>query len=284
MSNNINSYIWKDARISPNRKEKQVETKLITMDEDQLQNCYTHAKEMLYNNDSKNPGRMIVINDLVNQRQKCNAELCLRWFLDLKNDKGEFIYSTKEGLMSELQSWKEAFNANEKTCLKEFIQIPAEYGNVKVSMLEEACRDALGGFDHSKISFTFIYNLGLYLTQEERREIDNDLQAAGLNPDDYTLQAKIDNHVKVPLSITGAEIKINPRGLTLAEFKNMINMKHYKGYKMCKYSNLSTDQLHTLVSKVLYALEERTRWQAKKWQEIMSQIEEVANYQNFKLS
>lgn len=279
----INSYVWKDARLSQNRSEKQVETKLITMDEDQLQFCYTHAKEMLFNTNTKKPGRLIVINELVNQRQKCNAELCLRWFQSLQNSDGQFIYATKEGLMSELQSWKDAFNANENTCLKEFLQIPAEYGNVRVSMLEEACRDALGAFDHSKISFTFLYNLGLYLTQEELKQIDNDLKEAGLNPDAYTLQEKVDNHIKVPLGIVGAEIKINPKGLTLSEFKSMVNMKHYKGYRMCKYSNLSSEQLKALISKVLFALEDRTKLQAKRWQEIMRQIEEVAEYQHFKL-
>ena len=37
-------------------------------------------------------------------------------------------------------------------------------------------------------------------------------------------------------------------------------------------------------AKVLFLLEDRTKYQAKKWKEIMSQIEEVAKYKNFKLS
>jgi hypothetical protein len=64
----------------------------------------------------------------------------------------------------------------------------------------------------------------------------------------------------------------------------MINMKRLRGWKMCKYSSLSTSQLRTLRSKVLCALEYRTKWQAKKWKEIMGQIEEVAKYKHYKLS
>ena len=68
------------------------------------------------------------------------------------------------------------------------------------------------------------------------------------------------------------------------EFRDMINMKHLKGYKMCKYSALTTHQLQTLVSKVLYVLEEKTKKQAKMWKTIMSQIEEVAKEKQIKLN
>ena len=54
------------------------------------------------------------------------------------------------------------FKADENTMLKDFLEVPAEYRNVRVSALELACRDALGTFDHSKISFSFIYDLGIY--------------------------------------------------------------------------------------------------------------------------
>jgi hypothetical protein len=126
--------------------------------------------------------------------------------------------------------------------------------------------------------------LGIFLTQEELKEIDDDIRAAGLNPDSYTLQSKINNHIKLPLNILNEELHVNPKGLSGVEFRDMINMKRLKGWKMCKYSSLSTSQLRTLRSKVLCALEDRTKWQAKKWKEIMGQIEEVAKYKHYKLS
>jgi hypothetical protein len=79
-------------------------------------------------------------------------------------------------------------------------------------------------------------------------------------------------------------VKINPKGLTGSELRDLVNMKKYKGYRACKYSELTTSQLQTLRSKVLFALEQRTTMQAKKWKEIMTQIEEVAKYKKYKLN
>lgn len=279
----INTYEWKDRRATNDRSEKQISVKLVSMDNDQLQNCYNICKDMLYNSDPKLPGRMIVINTIEQQKEKCIAERCLRWFMQLQDTEANYIYPTAESVMNDLRGWAKEFKADENTMLKDFLEVPAEYRNVRVSALELACRDALGTFDHSKISFSFIYDLGIYLTQEELREIDEDLRTAGKNPDDYSLQMKIDRHVKVPLGIYGIEVKINSRGLTLTEFKDMINMKHFKGYKTVKYSNLSTSQLVTLSTKVLYALEEKIKFQAKGWKERMRQIEEVAEHRGYKL-
>jgi hypothetical protein len=244
---------------------------------------YDHCKEMLYNTDTSNAGRMIIIDQIAKQLDYCGAELALRWFKSLTDQKGDYIYSN-ETLMSELRSWIAGFDEDENYTLKDFVSVPAEYRNVKISALQLACRDALGSFDHSKITHSFIYKLGIFLTQEELKEIDDDIKAAGLNPDSYTLQSKIENHIKLPLSIMNAELHIDPKGLSGTEFRDMINMKRLKGWKMCKYSSLSTSQLRTLRSKVLSALEYRTKWQAKKWKEIMSQIEEVAKYKHYKLS
>lgn len=279
----LDTYVWKDARLTHNKAETQLQTKMVDMDEDQLQMIYDHCKEMLYNTDPSNLGRMIVIDQIVKQLDYCGAELALRWFKTLQDQKGNYIYSN-ETLMSELRSWMSEFEPDDSYTLKDFVSVPAEYRNVKITSLQLACRDALGSFDHSKITHSFIYNMGIFLTQEELKEIDDDLKEAGLNPDSYTLQAKINNHIKLPLSVMNVELRVNPKGLSGTELQDMINLKRIRGWKMCKYSSLSTSQLRTLRSKVLCALEDRTKHQAKKWKEIMGQIEEVAKYKHFKLS
>jgi len=279
----LDTYVWKDARLTHNKAETQLQTKMVDMDEDQLQMIYDHCKEMLYNTDPSNLGRMIVIDQIVKQLDYCGAELALRWFKTLQDQKGNYIYSN-ETLMSELRSWMSEFEPDDSYTLKDFVSVPAEYRNVKITSLQLACRDALGSFDHSKITHSFIYNMGIFLTQEELKEIDDDLREAGLNPDSYTLQAKINNHIKLPLSVMNVELRVNPKGLSGTELQDMINLKRIRGWKMCKYSSLSTSQLRTLRSKVLCALEDRTKHQAKKWKEIMGQIEEVAKYKHFKLS
>ena len=50
----INTYEWKDRRATNDRSEKQISVKLVSMDNDQLQNCYNICKDMLYNSDPKN--------------------------------------------------------------------------------------------------------------------------------------------------------------------------------------------------------------------------------------
>ena len=279
----INSYVWRDKRLTNSRSERQVEIKMVDMDHDQLQSIYDHCKEMLYNTDQKNPGRMIVLEQIAKQLDCCRAELALRWFQTLKDSNGNFLY-TSDSLMIELRNWVNNCNVSEDCYLKDFLQVPSEFNYVKVKYLQEACRDMLGSFDHSKISFSFIYNLGIYLTQEELKSIDSDLKERGLNPDSYTLQTKITNHIQIPLNVPDNAITINPKGLTMSEFRDMVHIKHFKGFKMCKYSSLTTSQLSTLANKVLYALEDKIKWQAGKWKIIMAQIEEVAQFKNYNLS
>lgn len=285
---NINSYVWRDARLTHDKNEQQVETKLVDMDEDQLQMVYSHCKEMLYNTDSKNEGRLVLIDKLNEQYDKCGAELALRWFKTLVNSATGAPLYTSDSLYREIQGWIKSipdYNDDEKYQLKHILEVPASYGNVLIKDLMDACKDALGIFNHSKITYSFIYSqLGVYLTQEELKEIDKDLTIAGLDPEKITLQAKIENHVKLPLGLINTVIKINPKGLTGTELRDLVNMKKFKGYRACKYSELTTSQLQTLRSKVIFALEARTMLQAKKWKEIMTQIEEVAKYKKYKLS
>lgn len=282
----IDSYIWKDARVKDMQNPIQVETRLVDMTDDQLQMCYSHCKEMLYNTDPKNLGRMIVLQQISKQLDCIGAELALRYFKSLTDTQGNYIY-TSEGLLCDVLSWVRSipnYKPADNYRLKDILQVPAEYQGVLIEDLIKACKDTLGAFNHSKITRTFIYDrLGLYLTSEELKEIDNDLREHGLNPNKIALQTKIDNHIKFPLGIQDVTVKINPKGLSGKEFKDMINLKKLKGYKYCKYSALSDSQLHTLRSKVLHALEARVANQACMWSNLMNQIEEVAKYKHYTL-
>lgn len=283
----MDSYIWKDATLKNTKSKMCIETRLIDMDNDQLQMCYDHCKEMLYNTSTKTPGRIVVLDQISKQIDYCGAELALRYFKSLTDSEGNYLY-TNEGLLCDLLSWIRSipnYSSKDNYRLKDILQVPTEYQGVLLEDLAKACKDTLGAFNHSKITFTFIYDtLGLYLTSEELKSINKDLREHGFDPNKITLQDKINNHIKFPLGISDINIKINPKGLTGAEFKDMVNLKKLKGYKYCKYSALTDDQLHTLRSKVLHALEERICKQAHLWTSLMTQIEEVANYKKYKLS
>lgn len=274
----IDTYVWKDKRLTKDRQEKQVEYKLVDMDEYTLNKAYEHCKEMLYNDDKKFPGRELILKMISEQLDCCGAELALRYFKNLKNEDGTFKYS-EQSLLSDLREWFPDYN--EKTYKLQDLpvqvdKIDSKFYSVNVNSLMKACRDALGAFDHSKITLTFLYNNGVYFTQEESMELDR-----------YTLRNSLAEKVdilKLQLGLPETtDVHVNPKGLTEKEFRDMIHMKKLKGFRSCKYSDLTTSQLETLRNKVLYALEEKVAYQAMTWKELMRQIEEVAKFKNYTL-
>lgn len=274
----IDTYIWKDKRLSSDRQEKQAEYKLIDMDEYTLNKAYRHCKEMLYNNDRKYPGREIVLQQISEQLDSCGAELALRYFKGLRDSEGNPKYS-EQCLLSDLREWFPDYkdkNYKLQDLPVQVDKIDSKFYSVTVVSLMKACRDALGAFDHSKITLSFLCKNGVYFTHEEAEELNR-----------YTihnsLKEKLDI-MKVQLGLEDSrEIRVNPSGLTEKEFRDMIHLKKLKGIWSCKYSDLTTSQLETLRNKVLYALEEKVAYQAMTWKELMKQIEEVADYKGFLL-
>lgn len=278
MCKELDTYVWKEAKLTNNPDEVAVSYKLMDMEEEHLNIAYNHCKHMLYNTDVKNPGRMIVVNNISQQINNCGAELALRWFKTLKDKDGNALY-TDSSLMSDLRNW--LASTPEKTnnkiyTLQDFVQVPPDFKNVTIEAMQEACTDTLGLFDHSKITFSFLFRLGVYFTSRELNEIENFTES-------NTLEEKFEV-LKTQLGLKDeAVIQANPRGLSEQEFRDMIHMKKMKGHQKCKYSELTTSQLTTLRHKVLYAFENQVIKQARTWTTLMRQIEEVAEYKGFKL-
>lgn len=273
--NDLNSYIWKEKKISKNRNEKQKEIKLVDMSEKELNKAYEHCKMMLYNNSNSNPGRMVVLDLISKQINDCGAELALRWFKSLRNEKDEVIY-TNSSLLIELRNYIASINYDPKYVykLQDFIQTPPDYKSVTLESVMKACLDSLGKFDQSHITYSFIYKLGIWFTSEELTELNNEAKGNSLKEKLYIIK----NWLHLDDSV---EINLNPSGLTLGQFTSMI---HLKRNGKNKYSELTTDQLITLRNKVLYSLEEVVLYHIKMWKDLMSKIEEVANYKQFKLN
>lgn len=276
MNNRLENYVWRESRLTNDRHEKQIEYKLIDMGEFELQAAYDHCKHMLYNSDVKNPGRMLILDQISKQINDCGAELALRWFLSLTDKDGEPLYSPMS-LIIDLRNWINTLPAGKEYKLKDFVKVPLDYKNITINSLIEAAKDNLGYFDYSKISFAFIYRLGIYFTPAELDEMKNFTSG-------NTMQEKIDV-LKMQLGIKDdVVIKPNPKGLTDQEFRDMIHLKKIKRFQKRKYSELATGQLETLRKKVLFALEEQILQQIQVWKILMSQIEEVAKYKQINLS
>lgn len=273
----VESYIWKDRRLSNDRTEKQVAYKLIDMDEYSLNKAYEHCKNMLYNQDVANPGRMTVLDIINEQFNYCRAELALRWFTSLQDKDGNLVYS-KQSLLSDIRAWLLSVPPCEdgSYTLQDFLSVPPDFKTVTIDSLMKLCRETAPLFDHSKITIGFICDLGIYFTQRELKDLDN--YTVG-----HTLEEKLDV-VKTQLRLKDdVKIRINPSGLTEQEFRDIIHLKKMNRFKRCKYSELTTSQLETLTKKVLYHFEDKVLFQIKVWKNLMSQIEEVAAYKNYKL-
>ena len=215
----IESYVWKDRRLTEDRKEKAVEYKMIDMQDYELQQAYNHCKHMLYNNDPANPGRTLVLDMISEQLDYCGAELALRWFKSLTDDNGNPLYSN-DSLLTDIRGWLSTVPENDKTNyrLQDFVKVHPDYRGVPIDTLIKACRDSLGFIDLSKISFSFIYRLGIYFTPEELKEMSSYTLGHGLQEKfeilKYQLGLKED-----------AVLRPNPNGLTEQQFRDMIHLK-----------------------------------------------------------
>jgi hypothetical protein len=267
------SYIWKGPKNSQGIQE---EIKLKDCDYEQLRKFYNHCMQMLYNTDSKNPGRRVLIDIVQDQIQRCRAELLIRYLRkereytptrcleDLRNIKAQ----NRDILTDESVKTYPIGNVMNG--------LPIEFNDVPFSLVMDACLDTLGSINLDHLTLNFIVKLGLYFTQQEMQQPVNKLSLDGK----YGLYEKNLETGKATnrLEIIKRELKLNPAitlrisstGLTYNEFRNMYYLKRDK------YSNLTSDQLKLLSNKVLYRFQDLCESQAKSWETKIREINEVA--------
>ena len=118
-------------------------------------------------------------------------------------------------------------------------------------------------FDNKHITFSFILNMGVYLTPVEMKEFDE-------KDKDGNTRSKLEV-IKERLNIKNTvRLTVKPAGLNFNELRAMVNLKPKK------YSELTTDQLIVLRNKVLFKLENEVMFHIEQWEERIRQIELVA--------
>ena len=126
-------------------------------------------------------------------------------------------------------------------------------------------------FDNKHITFSFILNMGVYLTPTEMKEFDE-------KDKDGNTRSKLEV-IKERLGIKpSVRLTVKPTGLNFSELRAMVNLKSKK------YSDLTTDQLTVLRNKVLFRLENEVMFHIEQWEERMRQIELVAKEKGIELS
>lgn len=268
-ANDVNSYVWKGPKVNG----VQEEIKLVDADYDQLKRFYNHCEQMLYNSDTKNPGRLTLLDIVSDQIQRCRAELLIRW---LRAEKQYTNTCCLEDLRITIKNNKEILT-NETIKVYPIGNIlngiPVEFREVPVSLVMDACLDSLGLFDNSHLTLNFIVKMGLWFTQQEMQK-------------DLYRKDPVTGKAVNRLLVVSKELRLNPSislkicdtGLSYAEFRSMCRLKRDK------YANLTSDQLRLLSSKVLYRFQNQCESQAKQWKDKMEEIKKVAELKGWDIT
>lgn len=272
-NNDVKSFVWKLARKADGTQE---EVKLMDATPEQLNRFYKHCKSMLYSNDKLNPGRYVLLNIIEEQRRKCNVEIFLR-----KLESGAVCADNQpyprhlyiQDLRAYMNAHKSEFpssdlkNISIASCTG---GLPREFERISIEEVLDGGLDQLGYFDNKHITFSFILNMGVYLTPAEMKEFDE-------KDKDGNTRSKLEV-IKERLNIKSTvRLTVKPTGLNYSELRAMVTLKPKK------YSELTTDQLVVLRNKVLFRLENEVMFHIDQWEERMRQLELVAKTRNITL-
>lgn len=272
-NNDINSFVWKFARQSDGT---QPEIKLIDATPEQLKTFYAHCKSMLYSTDKINPGRYVLLDIIREQREKCNIEMFMR-----KMESGSISADGKG--YPKFMYWQNILDFKKKnaayfadhdfetTPITIFTgKLPREFENITIGSVMDACLDQLGVLSNKHITFSFILNLGIYLTPEEMKEF-TEKDAEGNKRSKLEL-------IKERLNIKNTvKLTVKPGGLNFAELRAMVNLRTKK------YSELTTEQLTVLRNKVLFRLENEVMYHASQWEKKIEELKKVAKAKSIDL-
>lgn len=197
----------------------------------------------------------------------CNTELFVKYLLCNTEIK------TKRALLDYINGHKES---HEESILDSSINViftglDPIFEKITVRDLLDSCFDKLGVLNTKLISEQFILSQGIWLTNEEKVELQES------NPDG-TIRDRRDV-IKERLGIDPkVHIKINPTGLTFAEFRSLFKLN-----PLPKISSLSTCTLTTLRDKVLLLLDNDLNYHIDKWTTLLKNVERVAEARNIAL-
>lgn len=272
-NNDIKSFVWKFARKSDGSQE---EIKLIDASPEQLKTFYKHCNSMLYSTDKVNPGRYVLLDIIKEQREKCNIELFMRK-MELgsisADGKGYPKFMYWQNILDFKKKNAEYFaNHNfESSPISIFTgKLPREFENISIGSVMDACLDQLGTISTKHITFSFILNMGIYLTPEEMKEFTE-------KDEEGNKRSKLEL-VKERLNIKNTvKLIVKPSGLSFSELRAMINLRTKK------YSELTTEQLTVLRNKVLFRLENEVMFHISQWEKKLDELEKVAKAKGIEL-
>lgn len=294
--NRLKSYIWQEK--IEGSEDKFVKRPLIEYDEVKLQEFYNLCYEMLYNKSSEKPGRIRVLTDITLQKKSCNIMLFLR-YIRKRYDKTEF--TLYEMLRQFVTNNRDSYPDIMKQPVGKYIMgnCPADFKEVTIGELMSACMDSLGAFNARHVTKRLIFGQGIFLTAQDRKvltpsvdEVREIMSKVGKEDVDV-FHDKMGRPRVGKMEIIRLRLGIKPEyrdkpeykmyfsktGLTYDQFRAMIQLPG-----KAKYSELTTDQLHTLRDRILPSLEMEVDNHIMEWKKRMQRILDVAEFKGYRIT
>lgn len=266
--NDIASFVWKGMKTrDTNGNLIQDQIRLIDATEDQLRSFAKHCTTMLFNDDKKHPGRVNLLKEIGDQRDRCGVELFYR---DAKN-RHTSNFAIVDALRNAISNQNLSTAEVDDMKIGDLLITDSDFQNLPVKLIIDGGLDKLGRFDRSHITLSFIIKQGVWLTKDEYKEFGDKF----INLKNTGRAEFIKAQLRLPENVN---ITFSPLGLTFNELKCLLALKTKK------YTELSTEQLEALRYKLLFALEDEVSFHINQWNERLSKIDQVATFKGFTLN
>lgn len=259
-ANSIDNWTW----INKNGES----IRLLDMSLDELQKAYTHTLDMLYRKTNYKFGKLEVRKNIQRLHESCNAELLHRY---IQHDLAIEMFKTNKDILDFINKFKEVNGAtNEDSITIMFENLPKEFETLTIGDLLKACLDACEPINRKLISNEFIISLGIWLTEDEKKDLTEFDENGKLRPWVEVMKER--------LFIDGGYFRVVPTGLSYAELRSLLNLE-----SRTRVSLVPTATLKLLRDKILLLLDNDLEYHIKKWSILKEQIENVAIYKGWNL-
>lgn len=260
-ANDINSWSW------INKSGNSI--RFLDMSQEELQRCYNHTTDMLYRKTNYKFGKLEVRKNIKKMYDACNSELLHRY---IQHELTVDVFKTNKDILDFINRFKEVNGVkNEDKITIMFSGLPKEFETLTIGDLLKACLDICEPINRRLISNKFIMSLGIWLTEEEKKDLTEFDSNGKLRP---WLQV-----MKERLFVDGGYFRVSPTGLSYSELRALLNLE-----QRAKVSGIPSNTLRLIRDKILLLLDNDLEYHIKKWNIIKGQIEKVAEYKGYKLT
>ena len=259
-TNNINNWVWLD--------KNGESVRLLDMNIEELQKAYNHCLDMLYRKSNYKFGKLEVRRNIHKMHTSCNAELLHRY---IQHDLNIDVFKTNKDILDFINRFKESNGAlNEDPITNMFSGLPKDFETLTIGDLLTACLDTCEPINRKIISNEFIMSLGIWLTEDEKRDLTEYDEKGKLRPWIEVMKER--------LFIDGGYFKVIPTGLSYNELRMLLKLDLHT-----KVSMIPSATLMLLRDKILLLLDNDLEYHIRKWTNLKEQIENVANYKGWEL-